>query len=428
MIDPAVAGSAAEVRRAFATAEPFPHVVVDGFFEEGVARAFLAAFPPPHPDRAPNAYGAAGVKSVYSDLRALGEPYPAADAFFASRAFLDWLEAATGIAGLEYDPANYGGGTHENFDGRDLRPHVDFNYHPVTKLHRRLNVIVYLNEEWDASWGGSLELYRDPRDPYDRPIEILPSFNRCVIFETSERSWHGFSQLRLPDDRKHLSRKSISIYLYTRERPEAEMAGEHTTLFVPRPLPARFAAGLTLDEADARELGELMGHRDRLIALYQGEQSRREPDSAAAARLRMQVAELQARLPIPLMGYVQAAGGVEGMHPDGWAGGVLRFRIEVARPATAVTLRARVPDGMEDGTTLTVAIDDEPVATVAAVPGVVEAGGGVRLEPGTHEVIVNSSATANHKALGRSSDERDLGFFLELLTLEHDDARERLNG
>jgi hypothetical protein len=424
MIHASIAGSPADLRAAFETATPFPHVVVDRFFDEDVARAMLAEFPPPHPDRQRNAYGKAGEKSVYSDLSALGGVYREAHASFASPAFLHWLEEATGIAGLQYDPENYGGGTHENFDGRDLRPHVDFNYHPVTKLHRRLNVIVYLNEEWQASWGGSLALHRDPRDPLDEPIEILPIFNRCVIFETSERSWHGFAEVDLPDDRKHLSRKSLSIYLYTRERPDEETAGEHTTLFVPRPLPARFVAGLTLSDEDAHELGELMGHRDRLIQLYQGEQSRREPDSVRAAQLRMLVADLQSRRPLPIMGYVLASGGVEGMYPDGWSGALLRFRIDVARTATEVSLRGRIPEGMAEDATLTLAIDGEPVVDVRAVPGIVDVRGTIRLGPGAHDVTIATSATANHKALGRSGDERDLGLFLERLIFEHGDSRE----
>jgi len=329
------------------------------------------------------------------------------------------MEALTGIEELQYDPANYGGGTHENFDGRELRPHVDFNYHPVTKLHRRLNVIVYLNREWQRSWGGALALHTDPRDPLDAVVEFQPVFNRCVIFETSERSWHGFSRIDLPNDGKDRSRKSISIYLYTRERPEEEAVGEHTTLFVPRALPPRFRAGLTLDEEDERELGELIGQRDRLIRLYQHEQSRREPDSAQAARLRILVAELRSRFPIPIRGYVLAAGSVEGMFADGWAGARLVFRIQVERPTTNILVRARIPEGMPSDTFLALTVNESPVARTAALPGIVEAGGLLSLMPGTYLVEISTKATVNHKALGRSGDERDLGFFVERVTFEH---------
>jgi hypothetical protein len=262
-LDSHVFADTARYATAFARREPFRHVVIDDFFATDVAATLLADFPPFERGNARNEAGELGGKSTVERIRQLGAPYAALDDLIQSRAFLDLIGRITGIPDLLYDPCYFGGGTHENREGQDLDPHVDFNRHPIENWHRRLNLIVYLNTEWSDRWGGSLELHSDPRSSDDRVRLVTPIHNRCVIFETTEWSWHGFSRITFPPERRDLSRKSIALYFYTRERPTEELADTHSTIYVDRPLPERFRAGIVLGEADVEELRVLLARRDQ---------------------------------------------------------------------------------------------------------------------------------------------------------------------
>jgi Rps23 Pro-64 3,4-dihydroxylase Tpa1-like proline 4-hydroxylase len=258
----------------FDSARPFRHVVIDGFVNAEYCQALCDQFPAFDPAHARNEMGEVGRKAVYPNLRDLGPAYQQFDALLRSPEFLAWVGAVTGIEKLLYDPDYVGGGTHENLNGQDLDNHVDFNYHPVTRFHRRLNLILFLNPGWKPEWGGSLELQKDPYLPESRNLirSILPLANRCVLFETTESSWHGFRTITLPEDRQNLSRRSIAVYFYTRIRPRHETAAGHGTIYVHRPAPEFVQPGHTLSECDVHELQAHFSRRDDYIRfLYERE-------------------------------------------------------------------------------------------------------------------------------------------------------------
>jgi hypothetical protein len=182
----------------FRSARPFRHVVMEPFFDEAQAQQLLNEFPAFDPARARNEAGEIGLKAVVERIRGLGGAFTALDDLIQRPCFLAQLSQLTGIPDLLYDPHYFGGGTHENRSGQDLDLHIDFNLHPETGWHRRLNLIVYLNPVWEDCWGGALELFADPRDPHSEQVRVLPLFNRAVLFETTEHSWHGFSRIELP--------------------------------------------------------------------------------------------------------------------------------------------------------------------------------------------------------------------------------------
>ena len=265
MISGQVLARLATIAEQFQRAEPFRHVVIDDFLQPDVAAGLLAEFPAFDPKKAINENGEVGRKAVCERIRALGPGYARLDDFIQSKEFLGQVSAITGIPELLYDPHYFGGGTHDNRDGQGLDAHVDFNRHPVTHTHRRLNLIVYLNPDWQADWGGVFELHRDPRASDDEIVQVVPLFNRAVIFETTERSWHGFSPITLPEARQHEARRSIALYFYSVDRPADELAATHSTVYVDRPLPSHIAAGLTLVQADVDELQRLLNERDQHI-------------------------------------------------------------------------------------------------------------------------------------------------------------------
>lgn len=124
----------------------------------------------------------------------------------------------------------FGGGLHQSIKGAFLNVHVDYNIHPKTKFHRRLNVIIYMNKKWHDEYEGHLELWHLTDNDKIMLERIAPQFNRCVIFETNEISFHGHPKpLKTPEG---VNRKSIATYYYTENRPEDEIAAEHNTVYV----------------------------------------------------------------------------------------------------------------------------------------------------------------------------------------------------
>ncbi|MEO9114777.1 MAG: 2OG-Fe(II) oxygenase, partial [Gemmatimonadaceae bacterium] len=137
----------------------------------------------------------------------------------------------TAIQGLIPDPYFMGGGYHETGRGGKLGIHADFRVNEQLHLHRRLNVIVYLNEHWDESYGGNLELWT--RDMTEKRHEVAPLFNRCVIFNTDANSYHGHPDpMTTPDG---VFRRSIALYYYTASKEIYNEVPNTSTIYHARP-------------------------------------------------------------------------------------------------------------------------------------------------------------------------------------------------
>lgn len=255
----------------FSQNTPFKHAIIDGFFTQQFCQNILNDFPQFDEQLALDENGTVGKKSVHEHISEISDNFKKLDDLVKSKNFIQLIAEITGIEGLTYDPYYFGGGTHDNLDGQDLDPHVDFTNHPKTGYHRRINLIVYLNHEWQKQWGGNIELYKNPRlEPHlDEIVSVEPLFNRAVIFETNNHSWHGFPRINFPEDKKQLSRKSFALYYYSKTRNNEEKNKTHATIYIERHLPERIKEGVILTENDVQEIKNLIARRDQhLKRLY----------------------------------------------------------------------------------------------------------------------------------------------------------------
>jgi hypothetical protein len=417
MISPSVLSAASQIREAFQTARPFKHACIDHFLVPDVAEHALADFPVFDRKNAINEFGEVGGKAVNTNLREISAFYDGFYKWIFSEEFLGQMSELTGIPDLIGDPALYGGGTHENLHGQELDPHVDFNFVSGGGAHRRVNLLIYLNKNWDPSWGGALEIHSNPRDTESNEIKSYDMvFNRAIVFETNEYSWHGFPRINLPvAERTKNSRKCLSIYLYTRTRPAEEIAGTHGTFYVQRPLDPVLKPGYALTSADIQELRKGYRNRDRSIEAYQKMEERlgRELNS-----LHRYLDEIVASIRLPVVGFALQTRRISGaVWHDGWAGPAFAFEMKAVADITAVEMHGAVPnaDGNEDiKVVMTVAGTPSTAATFSGTNFVVQST--VSISQGAVFLIeVTCSRSVNLRKEGKGEDDRDLSFLLSMI-------------
>jgi len=420
ILNPSVLGRLDELADAFRRATPFQHVVIDDFLRPEVARGLLEEFPSVEDTSTlVNEFGAPNKKSAIFAVRSIGPTYRQVDDELATPEFARVMSHVTGIPDLLYDPEYLGGGTHENFESAGLDAHVDFNLHSTTGHHRRLNAIVYLNEGWDPAWGGSICLHSNPWDPdRDEVREVAPDFNRCVIFETSEHSWHSVPIVHLPDGQKHRSRKSFAIYMYTRERPAEETAPEHGTIYVQSGLPRHLTEGHRLTADEVADLKHNFARRNRYLqALY----DREKKFSAVVEQLKRALREAERRVPIPFCGYARIAGIEAPPHADGWIGERLALTLAPLRPATGVALQLWRNDSPDVPVRYRVAAGGQVAEGEVKNAGMVRIE--VRLSRATREPLFVEATFAGCQSpheRGLGADLRPLSFVLDRVELLHE--------
>jgi hypothetical protein len=213
----------------YAEAAPFPHAVFDGLFDPAALERAAQEFPPLDDPRWRTYTDASEAgKQEASDSADWGPSVRGLISELSSRPWLRFIEELTGLDDLLADP--HGAGMHQSGPGARLDVHVDFNRHPRLPLERLVNLIAYLNPAWTAEGGGSLELWTETQ----RARSILPLFNRCVVFTTSQRSFHGHPVPVAdgidPATGEVRRRRSIALYYYGRRSDR--LPERHSTIWL----------------------------------------------------------------------------------------------------------------------------------------------------------------------------------------------------
>jgi Rps23 Pro-64 3,4-dihydroxylase Tpa1-like proline 4-hydroxylase len=215
----------------YRVAQPFPHVVIDDFVPDEVLQEVVREIPEPGDrDDWQRAERTDTIKLSMPRDWALGPVTRQLLNQFNSAAAINFLERLTGINDLIPDPHYWGGGLHVIDRDGFLKIHADFNRHPRFDLDRRINALLYLNPDWRDEWGGHLELW--DRTMTQRVQKIAPTFNRLVVFSTTDTSYHGHPDpLESPiGTRRH----ALALYYYSNGRPEEEKSPAHGTLYQAR--------------------------------------------------------------------------------------------------------------------------------------------------------------------------------------------------
>ena len=252
----------------FRTARPTRYFVADDFLRDDFAREVRAAFPTyrdalqvGHQFRAVNEK----LKIQVTDPARFPGPVRTLSDVLESPEFLDLMVRITGIEELQADDQHSGGGMHLMASGGRLDVHVDFNIIRDRQLYRRLNILVFQNEEWEEAWGGAFELW--DADVETCVFRAEPLGNRCVVFNTTESSFHGVTPVRTPAG---ITRNSYAAYYYTPHPPAGEDWSFHSTMFRARPDEKWRERLLVPAEKSARALREGLGKLKRTL--------RRKPD------------------------------------------------------------------------------------------------------------------------------------------------------
>jgi hypothetical protein len=252
-----LAGLAVQFADAYQSNAPFPNMVVDDFFDPEFLREVAAEFPDLASKEAQEFNNPKEIKWASKGEKTFGPQTRKLMHFLNSEPFLEFIQVVSGIEEkLIGDPYFVGGGQHEIRPGGVLKVHADFNGYPAFNLSRRLNVLVYLNEDWDDSYGGHLEFWDE--NMKEQKAAILPIFNRLAMFSTTDFSYHGHpNPLTCPRERR---RRSLALYYYSYGRPKSELNPaivSNTTQYVSRGALDR-KAFFTLSKANLIDMAKLL--------------------------------------------------------------------------------------------------------------------------------------------------------------------------
>lgn len=219
MVRPVIQHIQNKITKAELQEDPFKHLVIENFIPEKYGRKIAEAYPGPDSE-----YWSVNKSSGQTVGNKMMSMKPNSDVLLPPRIrdliyFLNG-QTITNILGAKFgfeektlmaDTQLCGAGLHSIGKDGFLHIHADFNYHPTLSIHRRLNLLLYLNYDWKEEWGGDVELW--DTECKEMKVKVPPFGGHCVIFETNDNSYHGHPHpLTCPEEAR---RNSIALYYYT---------------------------------------------------------------------------------------------------------------------------------------------------------------------------------------------------------------------
>lgn len=245
----------------FLSNKPFNHIVIDDFFLPEVVEQLVKEFPS-YDSTVWNAHynNAIENKKACNHWDKFPRTTYAAFHYLCGAGFENIVSEITGYPGVQADVGLHGGGWHAHATSGKLNVHLDYSIHPKLQLERHYNLIVYITPDWNPAWGGGLELWDHNED--GTPSELITTvenrFNRAVLFDTTQYSWHGLPRdLKCPEG---VMRQSMAVYYVTEPAEDADSRSR--ALFVPH--------GAQSDDPKILELIKLRSSEATAEKVYKG--------------------------------------------------------------------------------------------------------------------------------------------------------------
>lgn len=208
----------------YINADPFPHVVIPNFFTDELANKIDKEYPDMN-ETWHKYYNPIEIKYTFDDTSKMPSFFQNIFNTLNGDEFIEYVKQISDIQDLEYDPYLHGGGLHYHPVGGKLNMHLDYSINPRSGKERRLNLIFFLNKDWNYEDGGCTELWNSDMTKCIK--KVLPAFNTALIFRTTDDSWHG-----LPERTKRI-RRSMAVYYLS--PPRKDVIHRSKAQFVCRP-------------------------------------------------------------------------------------------------------------------------------------------------------------------------------------------------
>lgn len=188
------------------------HFALDNFLPTELAEQIYLNFPKPKKMHVLRSYGE--LKTRYYHIKNSTQLLKDLHHATQDPRVIAEIEEITGIKNQVSDLSRPAGGLSTLLKGYFINPHLDYSHNAAKKLYRTVNLLYYVSPDWRIEDGGNFEVW-------DEAVEnriIIPNyFNRLVVMETNQRSWHSVNPVV-----SNAPRCCVFNYLFSEHSPEGK--------------------------------------------------------------------------------------------------------------------------------------------------------------------------------------------------------------